>query len=53
MMLINDVNLLNSQAHFYKPYGHFVTKRQTALIVIYAASEIPVKCVLFVNRLRI
>ena len=40
------------QAHFYQPYGHFETKRQTPFIDI-SASKIRAKCVSFFNRLRI
>ena len=41
--IFTDVNPLNFQVHFYQPYGHFVTKRQTPFIDILAASEIRAK----------
>ena len=48
-----DINLFNSQIHFYKPCGNFITIRQTSSIDILAASKIHAKYVAFVVRLRI
>ena len=42
--IFTDVNLLNTQAHIYQPYGHSVTKKQTPFLDILAASKIPAKC---------
>ena len=46
--IFTDVNLLNSQEHFYQAYGRFVTNRQTPVLNILAASKI---CAKFVNNL--
>ena len=52
--LVKNIHI-NSQTHFYRPYCHFVTTRETPFIDILAASKIRpalLKCAAFLNRLR-